>query len=360
MTFTPSPEPIRAALFGYGLGGRLFHAPFLRTVPGLQLDAVVTSNPDRVAAVGAETGAPVIATADEVWQRANEFDLAVISTGNAAHVELAEAALDHGLHVVVDKPLCADAPTARVLAARAAERDRLLVTYQNRRYDGDFLTLQRLVADGQLGSLHRLESRFERWRPVPKGGWRESADPRDLGGLLYDLGAHLLDQALVLLGPAASVYAEVAARRAGEAVDDDVFVAITHTSGAISHHWASVLAAEPGPRFRALGSRGSYTVWGLDPQEDALRADPTDLPTLDSGRAWGVRGSDADGTLANDNGVVPVVSEPGDYRQFWVQLVAALRDGAPSPVPIEQTIAVMELLDAARRSGATGLVVPVG
>jgi predicted dehydrogenase len=222
---------VRAALIGYGLGGRIFHAPFLRAVDGFSLNAIVTSDAERTAQAIADTGVRVLPSADALWAEADSFDLVVISTGNAAHVEQAEAALDRGLHVVVDKPLCADAATAQHLAERARAAGRLLVTFQNRRFDGDFLTLQQLVSDGSLGTLHRVESRFERWRPEPKGGWRESADPADLGGLLYDLGSHVIDQALVLLGPAESVYAEVGTRRPGALVDDDTFVAITHVGG---------------------------------------------------------------------------------------------------------------------------------
>lgn len=349
--------PLRTALFGYGLGGRVFHAPFLDALPEFSLDAVVTANPDRAAELLDTHGISATASVDDVWQRASDFDLVVISTANRAHVELALAALERGLHVVVDKPLCADAATGRMLAERARECDRLLVTFQNRRFDGDFLTLQRLVADGQLGTVHRLESRFERWRPEVKPGFRESADPADLGGLLFDLGSHLLDQALVLLGPAEHVYCESAARRAGSLVDDDTFVAVTHVGGAVSHHWTSVLAASLGPRFRVLGSRGAYLINGLDPQEDALRADPRGLPVPGDGTPWGVRGEHDHGVLTTDDGVSTVDTEPGDYRVFWTEVAAAITEGAQSPVPIEQTIALLELIDAARESAASGQVV---
>jgi len=353
-------RPLRVVLFGYGLGGRCFHAPYLTAEPGLRLTAVVTSSPERAAQARADHGAEVIGDADEVWERAGEFDLAVISTGNAAHVPLADGALQHGLHAVVDKPLCGDLTTGRWLAGRAQSADRLLVAYQNRRWDGDFRTLLQLRDSGALGTVHRLESRFERWRPVPKGGWRESAEPEDLGGLLYDLGSHLLDQALVLLGSAVSVYAEVGVRRNGESVDDDTFVAVTHSGGAVSHHWMSVLTAEPGPRLRALGSLGTYRIHRLDPQEALAIADPLGVPAVGSNTPWGERDAENQGVLVTGDGARAVPTLPGDYRVFWTGMVAAVRGIAAPPVPIEQTLALLEVIDAARESGRTGQVVEIG
>lgn len=350
-------SPIRSALVGYGLGGRAFHAPFLASMPQFSLDVIVTGNAERAAQARADHGTPVISTPDEVWARADEFDLAVVCTANAAHVPLARAALDRGLHVVVDKPLCGDAATGRALADQARANDRLIVTYQNRRWDGDFLTLRRLLAEGVLGDLYRFESRFERFRPMPKGGFRESSAPDDLGGQLYDIGSHVIDQALVLQGPAESVYAEVRARRAGADADDDAFVSVRHVGGGISHLSASLLPAAPGPRFRALGSLAAYTIDVLDPQEDALRADPRGVPAVGSATAWGVRSPDQDGLLHTADGATRLATDPGDYRLFWSGLADAITHGAASPVPIEQTIALLEVIDAARESAQTGTVV---
>jgi hypothetical protein len=351
-------EPIRTVLLGYGLPGRLFHAPFLRAVPDFELLGVVTANPDRAAQVKADLDVPVIASAEEVWKKADQYDLAVITTSNVAHVRLAHAALDAGLNVVVDKPLCAEAATARELANHAESVGRLLVTFQNRRWDDDFLAMSRLVSEGRVGDVVRLESRFERWRPTLKGGWRESGDPADLGGLLYDLGPHVIDQALLLLGPAERVYAEVRVVRPGALTSDDVFVAVTHQSGAISHHWCSMFAAEPAPRLRLLGTRGTFTSWGMDPQEDALRIDAR-VPMLGSPEPWGVRETPDDVSLATDDARQFIELEPGDYREFWAQLANAINGHGPSPVPIEQTIALTAVLDAAHESAATGQTVSV-
>ena len=242
-------------------------------MPGLSLASVVTSNPERAAqARAAHPGVEVLPDADALFARADAHDAVVVAAPNREHVPLGLAAVAAGLHLVVDKPLAASVGDGQRLADAAAERGVVASVFHNRRWDGDFLTLRRLVADGSLGELVRLESRFERWRPeVDAAKWREGGTPEDAGGVLFDLGPHLIDQALELLGPARSVYAEVRTLRPGAQVDDDVFLALEHASGARSQLWASMLAAQPGPRLRALGSRAAYVKWGLDVQEAALR-----------------------------------------------------------------------------------------
>lgn len=198
--------------------------------------------------------------------------------------------------------------------------------FQNRRWDNDFLTLAALLAAGELGTVSRFESRFERWRPQPKGGWRESGDPAEIGGLLYDLGSHLVDQALTLFGPAATVYAESDVRRPGAHVDDDTFIAIGHTGGVRSHLWMSATTARLGPRFRVLGSSAGYVVHGLDPQEAALR------DGLRPGPGWGTVPESARGTIGAGDDTRPVPTLPGDYPAYYAAVATALRDGTPPPV----------------------------
>jgi scyllo-inositol 2-dehydrogenase (NADP+) len=198
--------------------------------------------------------------------------------------------------------------------------------------------------------VHRFESRFERWRPAPKPGWRELADPEEAGGILYDLGSHLIDQALSLFGPARRVYAELERRRDGAAVDDDAFVALSHHSGVRSHLWMSAVAAQPGPRLRVLGSRGAYVKWGMDVQEEALRGGAR------PGAGWGEEPEPRWGTLGADEDVRPVPTEPGDYPAFYRGVAAALREGAPPPVDPADAVAALEVIEAARRSAAEGRV----
>jgi predicted dehydrogenase len=337
----------RVALLGYGLAGSVFHAPFISTTPGLELAVVVTGNEERrEQALREHLGATVVGTADEVWQRAAELDLAVIATPNSSHVPLGLAALEAGLAVVVDKPLALNAAEGGRLVDAAAERGLMLTAFQNRRWDGDFLTLRRLLDANELGRVYRFESRFERWRPELGGGWRERVPPDEGGGLLLDLGSHLVDQAVQLFGPVGGLHAEVDARREGAVADDDVFLALEHESGIRSHLWASVLAAEPGPRFRVLGDRAAFVKEGLDVQEEALRTgrSPTEPGFGDEPRErWG--------RLVAGEKSREVPTEPGSYSAFYAGVAASLRDGAPPPVDPRDAVAVLELLDEARSAG---------
>lgn len=255
MTDTGTGTALRVALVGYGLAGSVFHAPLITATEGLVLDTIVTSNPERQEQARAEfPGVRFAASPDELWARADTLDLVVVASPNKTHVPLATAALQAGLPVVVDKPLSGSAADARELAALAESRGLLLSVFQNRRWDNDFRTLARLIEAGELGDVQRFESRFERWRPQLKGGWRESGSAEEIGGLLFDLGSHIVDQALVLFGPAVRVYAESDVRRPGARADDDTFLAITHANGVRSHLYASATTAQLGPRFRVLGS----------------------------------------------------------------------------------------------------------
>jgi predicted dehydrogenase len=343
------PE-IRVGLIGYGLAGAVFHAPLIAATAGLRLAAVVTSNEGRRARAGADLpGVPVLPDAAALWARAGELDLVVVATPNRTHVPLARAALGVGLPVVVDKPLAAGAVEARALAAEAARRGLLLTVFQNRRWDGDFLTLRGLLAEGELGRVLRFESRFERWRPAPKAGWREQGGAEHAGGVLYDLGSHLIDQALLLFGPPVRVYAELDRRRGGSVVDDDSFVAITHDSGVRSHLWLSAFAARPGPRLRVLGDRAAYTKHGMDVQEEALRAG-----RRPGAPGWGEEPAERWGELGAGEDVRRVPTEPGAWQRFYAGVVAALRDGAPAPVDARDAVAVLEVIEAALPAAAPG------
>jgi scyllo-inositol 2-dehydrogenase (NADP+) len=339
-----SHQVLRVAVLGYGLGGSAFHAPVITAVPGLTVAAVVTGDPERSAAVGARyPAARVVPDADGIWAMAPELDVAVITTPNRTHVPLALAALDAGLHVVVDKPLAATAGEGLRVIDAARSRGRVLTVYQNRRWDGDFLTLRRLLDEGTLGDVYRFESRFERWRPEPKPGWKQSPAPEDAGGILFDLGTHLIDQARVLFGPVRDVHAELDARRPGAEVEDDVFLALTHENGVRSHLWMSAVAADSGPRFRVLGSRGAWVKEGLDVQEDRLRAgrDPAEPGFGDEPpERWGVL---HDGAAAR-----PIRTEPGAYTEFYEGLRRAVADGGPPPVEPADAVAGLEIVERAR------------
>ena len=348
-------DPVRVALVGFGLAGESFHAPFIAATEGMRLDAIVTRDPERRARAAREhPRARLVESVDDVLADAGAYDLVVVATPNRLHVPVARAALDAGLAVVVDKPLAPTAAEARALVAHARERDRLLTVFQNRRWDGDFLTLRRLLADDAIGDVMRFESRFERWRPEVRHGWKELADPAEGGGILLDLGAHLVDQALVLFGPASHVYAELDRRRPGAEVEDDVFVAIHHASGTRSHVWLSAVAAQGGPRFRVLGSRGAWVKFGLDVQEAALRAGAR--PPADG---WGVEPREGWGKLGTDDGTTAIETLPGDYGGFYRGVLRALREGGPAPVDPMESVRTLEVLELARASSDEARVLAV-
>ncbi|MFF4234627.1 Gfo/Idh/MocA family oxidoreductase [Actinomadura geliboluensis] len=344
---------LRVALIGYGTGGSVFHAPLISAVPGMRLAAVVTGSPERQRAVRERyPEAEVLDGADRLWGTSGDYDLVVVAAPNRQHVPLARTALTAGVPVVVDKPVAASAADARSLAALSAVRGLPVFPFHNRRWDGDYVTAARLIESGALGEVGRFESRFERWRPEVRESWKESTDPRDAGGILFDLGSHLVDQALALFGRPARVYAEIDTRRPGATAPDDVFVALAHPGGARSHLWMSATAAQLGPRFRVLGSRASYTVSGMDPQEEQLRAG---LTPKDPG--FGIADPDAYGLLGTPGETSPEPTAPGAYQEFYAGVVRALRDGAAPPATLADAITGLEVIEAAARSARDAAVV---
>ena len=332
-------------MIGYGLGGASFHAPLIATTAGLRLTTIVTSNRERQAqAAAVHPEAVVVPTADHVWDAAARHDLVVISTPNRSHAPLALQALAVGLPVVIDKPFATTTAEALQIVAAARASGLWVSPYHIRRWDSELLTIQRLIQAGDLGDVLRFESRLERWRPFPKGGWREHAAPEEAGGLLFDLGSHLIDQVLYLFGPVDQVYAELDSRRTGLDVDDDVFLALRHKSGVRSHLWTNYLVALDGPRLRVLGTRGAYMKHHADPQEAALRAG-----RLPGESGWGEEPPEHWGTFSDGERPRPIRSEPGAYTQYYARIVATLRGEAPVPVDPAAAVAGLEIIEAARK-----------
>jgi predicted dehydrogenase len=346
--------PLRVGLIGFGLAGSTFHAPLIEATPSLRLASIVTANRERVERARRDfPGSRVLRDADSLFAAADDHEVVVVASPNRFHVDHGLAAVEAGLHVVVDKPVAARSVDARRLAAVAADRGLVAAVFHNRRWDGDALTVRRLLDEGVLGELLRFESRFERWRPeVDAERWRERPAPEEAGGVLFDLGSHLIDQVLWLLGRPARVYAEIARHRRGAQVDDDVSVALEYPGGPAVQLWMSLVTAQPGPRFRLLGSRAAYVKEGLDVQEAALRAgERPDAPGFgrEPRERWGMLG-------AGDS-VEPLETEPGRYLAFYEGMVAAIRDGARPPVPLFDAIAGLEVIEAARESAERRAVV---
>jgi predicted dehydrogenase len=338
-------EPVRFGLVGYGFGGRYFHAPLLAAAPECAFLGVVTTSEGRRELLGREhPGAAAFGSLEEL--AAAGAEAVAISTPADTHSALTDAALDLGLAVVSDKPFALDAAAARASVQRAERLGLPLSPYQNRRWDSDFLTVRTLVDGGELGTVTRFESRFERFDPEP-------GPPAAGGGTLLDFGAHLVDQALLLLGPVAGVYAEWRVRESG--LDDDVFIALTHTSGARSHLAGSWSEGAPGDRFRVTGTTGSYVVGGpMDSQETALIAGHTPA-TLGAG--WGAEPPERWGRVQRGEVSETVPTVPGAWSTFYPAFASAVRGTGTVPVDPWDAVASLTVLDAARRSATEGVVV---
>jgi predicted dehydrogenase len=339
-------DPLRIGLAGFGFGGRYFHAPFLASVPECEFLGAITTSAQRRKEFGDQF--PGRRTFDSLEQLAAEGAEAVtISTPAGTHAELAQRALRLGLAVVCDKPFALDTASAHQTVLVSEQLQRPLTVYQNRRWDSDFLTVRKALADGLLGDPLRFESRFERFAPNP-------GPPVSGAGALLDFGSHLVDQALVLFGPARAVYAEMHTRDDAAALDDDVFVAITHAGDVRSHIWGSWRQHAPGPRFRVTGTGASYIVVpDMDGQEDLLVSGHSPATHAD----WGTEPRERWGRIFRGGQSEPLASERGAWDLFYPAFAEAVRSGGPMPVDPWDAVATAEVLDAARRSAITGRVV---
>lgn len=341
-----SASPLRVALIGYGLAGKVFHAPLVSTTEGMQLASVVSRDAERVRADFPDVR--VDATAEAAFA-ADDVDLVVIATPNATHAPLARAALARGKHVVIDKPFATTLDEAASVIAAADVAGRVACAFHNRRWDADFLTLRALRDAGDLGEIRELHSHFDRFRPVVPDRWRDR--PGAGAGLWFDLGSHLVDQAVYLLGMPDSVQADIGAQRDGASTDDWFHVVLRYPRARAVLH-AGSFVADAGLRFAVHGTRGSFVKHGLDPQEQALRDG-----RMPVGDEWGRDPSPGRLTTMRD-GVGSTREVPGvagDYRQFYARLRDAIRgEGAP-PVANDEVVAALRVIEAAMESSKRGM-----
>jgi predicted dehydrogenase len=357
MTTAPdlNVAPLQVALVGYGYVGKTFHAPLIAATPGFTLHTVASSDPAKVAADWPEIR--VVADLETILAD-SAIDLVVIATPNALHAPQAIAALKAGKHVVVDKPFALDLAQAREMAEVAKAAGKLLAVFHNRRWDSDFLTLKRLIADGTLGQVVQYESRFDRFRPRVRDRWRERAGPG--AGAWMDLGPHLLDQALVLFGAPLAISADIGVQREGPdgqiGADDYFHVVLRYPILRVILH-GSLLTAASDLRMAVHGTRASYVKHGLDPQEAQLKAGMTP-----GAPGWGRDSRHGVLTTVEDDVQVhtEVRPEVTGYRHFYAGAREAILHGAPSPVPVEEALRVMELLELARRASDERRELPVG
>jgi predicted dehydrogenase len=360
---------IGVGVIGYGLGGRVFHAPFVSAVPGLKLIAIMQRSGDEAAK--AYPTARIDRSLEAVLHD-QSIELVVVSTPNETHFVLAKRVLEAGKHVVIDKPFAATSEEALELGALASSKGLLVIPFHNRRWDGDFLTVRKLLHEGAVGRLVTFESHFDRFRPVPRENtWKEAENPAN--GMLFDLGPHLVDQVLGLFGAPASITASVRADRDQTAIEDAFDITLHYPDysgipgkGLLAHCRTSYLACNNAPRFLLHGTRGSFKKHGLDPQEPAL-VGGAKVPTLGSPEPWLQEKEPAWGKLT----VAPVPEDPamlierqiktelGDYRGFYANVRDAILGIAPLAVTPEDGYRVIKLLELARVSSASGCTLPV-
>lgn len=364
---TPSGnEPIKTAVIGFGLAGRVFHAPFISAVPGLELSVIVQRSGDE--ATRAYPATKILRSFEAALD--SDAQLIVVGTPNETHFELAKRALEAGKHVVVDKPIAATSEEVLTLAKLAKEKGLILAPFHNRRWDGDFLTVRGLLLQHALGRLTTFVSHFDRFRPIPRAGtWKEAGNPAN--GMLFDLGPHLVDQALALFGAPQAITASVRTDRDGSAIED-AFDITLHYPRLLARCSATMIAADASPRFLLHGTGGSFRKYGLDPQEPALLAGAK-VPRLpenvnsrtddewlsEDPNLWGML------TLAPDPAdprtliTHEVETERGDYRGFYRNVRDAIRGAAPLAVTPEAAYQTIRLLELARESSDAARTLPV-
>ena len=340
-------DPIKTLVVGYGLSAKAFHLPFLTTNPSFSVEGIVqprgnSSREDYPQLQHYRTLEEALAGSD--------VEMVVVSAPNEFHVPMANQALLAGKHVVIEKPFALTVAEAAALIQLAEQQQKVLTVFHNRRWDADFLTIRQLLAEQKIGRPVMLVSRFDRFRPQIKHGWKE--EPKPGAGIFYNLGPHLIDQALQLFGWPDEIYAHIRTERK-EAVTPDAFELYLYYKDLTIHLGAGTLVSATWPRFSLLGTDGSYTKWGMDPQEDLLIEG-----VLPNGPGWGAEDEGAWGTLVtgDNSGTTsqPYRSVPGNYNNFFSGLAQAIRRGGNNPVPPGEALQVMQIMDLAFKSHQEG------
>lgn len=321
---------IHTGLIGFGLSGRVFHAPFIHTHPGFELFVVVERHERQSEAIY-----PYVKTETDYRNllKNDDLELVVITTPNILHYPMAADCLKAGKHIVIEKPFTPTSAEADALIRLADEAGKHIFVYQNRRWDADFLTIKKLMQTDVLGNIEHYEAHFDRFAPELKpGAWRNENIPG--GGILYDLGSHLIDQALVLFGMPEAVRAEVKTERPGSEVDDSFFLELLYPDKKAVLR-AGMMVEKPGPRYIIQGNKARYNKPGIDPQEARLKEG-----MMPSATGFGQEEAALHGSLLSQAGnrqtMTTIPSENGNYMAFYDGVCAAIRENKPGPVlPVE-------------------------
>ena len=345
---------IRVLLVGYGLSGRVFHGPLIKATIGMEINGIVTGDKDRQAAARNNFPNSILySTLDEALSQPNRFDLVVIASATSMHCRQCLASLDYGADIVVEKPIAGNEKDALEIQLRATLTNRIVHVFHNRRWDSDFLTLQYLSQNASTGEIERLESRMESFNPVVPETWRNSPDPLSFGGVLLDLGVHLVDQAIELMGPVYSVLAELESIRKNDIAEDQFTIILRHSNDRSSLLIGSKAQRTIGSRFLAISKSGQIRIRSYDSQESELRKG-----IIPDQSTWGLEPPSSFAEIettasGNQTGVKRFPFLHGQWNYFYSEVLASIISGSASPVPITDAINNMRVLDAARQSHIT-------
>jgi scyllo-inositol 2-dehydrogenase (NADP+) len=348
---------LNVGLLGFGMAGRVFHAPIINAVPGLRLKKIRAGRPESVALAQERYPEAAVVPDDQSILGDDSIDLVIVATTNATHYSLAKAALLAGKHVVVEKPFTVTSDQASELIALAKHQHKVLTVYHNRRWDSDFRTVRKVLESGMLGRLVEYEAHFDRFRSKPAlNTWKEEDAPGT--SLLYDLGSHLIDQALYLFGSPEKVAADLRIQRPGGKIIDNFDVTLSYSSGLKVLLKAGMLVRQPGPRFILSGDQGSFVKYGLDVQEAALKKGLSPAASPD----WGIEPDEIRGKLVTDHlGLqltATIQSEPGHYPGFYENVYKAILGLEELAVKPEQARTTIRVIELAIKSNAEKCTLP--
>lgn len=345
-------KTIRIGMAGFGKGGQIYNAPIIDSIEEMEITSIFTSSEANIAAAqSAFPKATVVHKFDEILKDPN-IDLVVITTPNHLHKKFAEKALKAGKHVVVEKPITPTVEEADKLISLANKSNLILSVHHNRRWDSDFLTLKKIIAANTLGAIRQYEAHFDRFRSEVALGWKEDANIPG-SGILYDLGSHLIDQALQLFGTPKEIYADIQLQRKGAKVADTFELLLYYPNLKVSLN-AGMMVKVPGPKFILHGNRGSFVKYGEDPQEEMLKSGqkPNGL------WGWGIEPNEFWGKYSTEEDSGTIESEEGNYRLFYKNIYHAITGQEELEVKPEQARDVIKIIELAIQSSTQKCRVP--